>query len=217
MSNHTTNDSTQEIPYGYCHCGCGEKAPIADRTSTARGWIKGEPRQFVSHHQQRGYQKPGRWHKPATERFWTNVVVKSPNDCWEWQAGKSKKGYGTFTMNGQRDYAHRVSYQLHYGPIPNDLCVCHSCDNRPCCNPAHLFLGTNADNSADMAQKGRAKNRGQGNKGELHNLAKITESIALEIRERQAKGEQQTDITKRLGISKYIVWDVVHCKTWTHI
>lgn len=98
---------------------------------------------------------------PDEERFWGFVDKKSPNECWEWKGTlikERKKGignYGKFSVRGKFVTASRYSYQLHYGEIPKSLYVCHTCDNPPCVNPDHLFLGTQLDNMRDMLSKGR--------------------------------------------------------------
>lgn len=98
------------------------------------------------------------------DRFWKYAVVGM--DCWGWAASTAPKGYGCLGLGGGRvGRAHRVSYELHYGPIPDGLHVLHTCDNPGCVNPAHLRLGTNADNVADRQAKGRYRGGGGYNKG----------------------------------------------------
>lgn len=92
--------------------------------------------------------------KTIGERFLEKVDRRGEDDCWLWLAGTSAGGYGLFFNKG-RIMAHRFSYQLHRGTIPQGLRVCHSCDNPPCVNPKHLWLGTPKDNTQDMMNKGR--------------------------------------------------------------
>lgn len=88
------------------------------------------------------------------ERFWTKV--KKTDGCWEWQRCLiGSMGYGSFWDGERKWVAHRYSYTLHNGPIPEGMCVCHTCDNPKCVNPAHLWIGTKADNNRDKIQKGR--------------------------------------------------------------
>ena len=93
------------------------------------------------------------------KRFWNKVAIAGPNDCWEWQASFHTTGYGQIRFNHKKWTAHRVSWILINGEIPDALCVLHKCDNRKCVNPKHLFLGTNYDNMKDKTNKGRHHNQ----------------------------------------------------------
>lgn len=198
MSN--TSDSTT-IPYGYCHCGCGQKTKIAKRTRAERGHIYGEPYRFINGHQNK---------TPPVQTFWSHIdKTTSPNGCWVW-SGQTHKGYGRIKVNGKKCLAHRVAWELINGEIPDNMCVCHKCDNPPCCNPAHLFLGTKADNNRDKTEKGRAA------KGENFKMAKLTDAQVHELRARYAEGGiTQRSLAMEYGICVTYVSDIV-CRKYRY-
>lgn len=206
MNDHTTHDSTQEIPYGYCQCGCGQKTSIAKQTDNKRGHVKGEPMRFISGH-----------HPPSKkkDRFWQYVNLGNPSDCWEWQGCISTTGYGKFRLNGRHMLAHRVSWELHNGPIPAGMHICHSCDNPACVNPHHLWLGTPADNMHDRDEKGR--HIAPHTRGEAHGRAKITEAQVMMMRKLWKQGVSQSEIGRRFGISSHQAHMIVRHKHWRHV
>ena len=133
-------------------------------------------------------------------RFWSKVDVQNPEDCWPWRARKSRFGYGLF----RDEKAHRISYNLLIGPIPDGLFCLHKCDRPSCCNPHHIFLGTIADNNQDSAAKGRKR------KGERHPNSKLTDAQVQEIR---TSPETGAAIARRLGVSKSTISGI---RTFTH-
>ena len=100
--------------------------------------------------------------KSIHKRFWEKVKIGLPDKCWEWQANLGR-GYGMFSIEGRSIVAHRVSWTMLRGPIPEGMLVLHKCDNRKCVNPNHLFIGTQSDNVCDMLAKGRGGDYRNGN------------------------------------------------------
>lgn len=95
--------------------------------------------------------------KNTEKTFWSRVIVKNTDECWEWQGYKVQGGYGLFGINYRQILTHRYSWELHFGEIPEGLWVLHKCDNPACVNPEHLFTGTSEDNINDKMIKGRHK------------------------------------------------------------
>ena len=162
---------------------------------------------------------------PLETRFWAKVKKGNPADCWEWMAARNNGGYGNlaYGRNAQGNWtgrmAHRISWELHNGPIPKGeghpgICVLHRCDNRLCVNPAHLFLGTNADNVADREAKGRNRPAC----GESHYLSKLSESDVRNIRKLYADGGiSQPELGRYFQVSQTLIWSVIHSRGWKHI
>jgi hypothetical protein len=146
------------------------------------------------------------------ERFWKRV--DKSGDCWLWTGGKHDFGYGIFSPGRYtRIYAHRFSYELHYGPVPDGLYVLHRCDNPPCVNPAHLWLGTHLDNTADRHRKGRS--RGHDLIGEDHPRAKLTAAQVHDIRERYASGQASgVQLAREFGVRPTNISRIVLGQTW---
>ncbi len=157
---------------------------------------------------------------PDSVRFERHFVKATPDECWEWTGRRSTYGYGAFRTGGtysrKQLYAHRFAYELYVGPIPDGLLVCHHCDNRLCVNPAHLFLGTIADNMRDAAVKGRKMACAK--RGERHYRARLTEEQVREMRQlRETTSLTLDEIGTRFGVAKHVVYHVVHRKTWKHV
>jgi HNH endonuclease len=157
--------------------------------------------------------------RSLTERFWEKVRRGGLDDCWEWTRGRFTRGYGSIGVGGRAggsEGAHRVSWELAHGPIPEGLYVLHKCDNPPCVNPAHLFLGTQLDNMRDAARKGRTARGGRA-RGERIGASKLTEAKVTEIRRRYRAGEEtQAELGRVFGVHQASISDIVRGETWRH-
>lgn len=151
--------------------------------------------------------------RDRAERFWEKVD-RSGGDaaCWNWQAYHHRSGYGRFGWkSGKVYFSNRAAYELTHGPIPDGLYVLHSCDNRSCCNPAHLFLGTARDNTADMFSKGRAR---PGHvPGVLNGRAKLTIEQVTAIRQARGKRTQQS-LADEYGVAQTTISGVMRGVNW---
>lgn len=138
-------------------------------------------------------------------RFWAKVQVRSADECWDWIAAKNSSGYGSLGVEKKTYAAHRISYQLANGDIPDGLQVLHRCD-RPCCvNPDHLWLGTQADNMEDMTKKQR------------HGSAKLTENDVKEIYRLSKEGLLDKDLAVQFEVSPSCVTMILNGKNWSHL
>lgn len=152
------------------------------------------------------------------ERFWKKVNISDdPDACWEWTSAKDPSGYGLMwlTRVGYKSVkAHRISYELEYGSIPQGMNVLHQCDNPPCVNPEHLFIGTNADNVADKIRKGREKHPS----GEDHPGSKLTWDQVREIRRRFKRVSKRVcnveELSKEFNISTSTIRYIISGKLW---
>ena len=146
------------------------------------------------------------------KRFWDKVNIGTHSECWEWKGSIDREGYGRFRNNKKIVSAHRMAYILALGLIPEGLCACHHCDNRKCCNPTHLFTGTNIDNIKDRVRKSRSA------RGERNSQAKIGEAQVIEIRH-LCKNTKMTQrkIAKIFGISFQEVNNICLGKKWKHL
>lgn len=156
------------------------------------------------------------------ERFWSNVDRSGgPNACWEWQGslkGPSRNRYGNASLKGRTVRAHRLAWIITHGDIPqgegaHGTCVCHHCDNPPCCNPAHLFLGTNTDNNHDKERKGR----GNHPRGKDNGRAKLSDDDVRSIRLRVARGESRRRVSAEYGVSDVMVSKIFRRSNWAHV
>jgi predicted XRE-type DNA-binding protein len=145
------------------------------------------------------------------ESFW-RLAARSDNGCLEWQRRLHKDGYGEINYRRKYWLAHRLAWFLTNGPIPEEMCVCHVCDNPKCIDPAHLFLGTHADNMGDMKRKGRRKGI---NCGEKNGRSKITRETAIKIRDAYQAGDvTQNQLATLYGIAQPTVSLILTNKIW---
>lgn len=161
-------------------------------------------------------------------RFWSYVDQSGgPNTCWEWTACRVW-GYGHFGLPQGSGYkhvkAHRLAWVMTFGPIPDGLFVCHTCDNRACCNPAHLWLGTNAENQQDAYRKGRSAYQRDPErfspphwKGEAHHKAKLTEADVRHIRSLTLVRGDGPRLARDYGVSTTTINTIYRGDSWKHI
>lgn len=163
--------------------------------------------------------------KTLTERFEEKYICDIKTGCWKWIAYIGTQGYGEMFVDGRKEKAHRISYQLYKGKIPDHdsqhgMCVCHSCDNRLCVNPYHLFLGTQKDNLKDMRDKNRQNytklknSKHQRAQGSINGNSKFSESDILKIRE---SNKSPLVLAREYNVNKTTIYAILNRKTWKHI
>lgn len=192
-------DSTTNTP-PLCACGCGREF-VPKKSTTRPGMTR-----YILGHSRKGL------YMPLADRFWR--YVRKTDGCWLWTGTLDRQRYGAI-WDGQRNnrmiLAHRASWEIHFGPIPEGMLVCHNCpdgDNPQCVNPSHLFLGTMHDNMVDMVSKGRM------NSGHT----KLTDDSVREIRRIYAVGGQtMAVIAAAFGVHRVTARDAIRGKSWTHV
>lgn len=167
-----------------------------------------------------------RYESTRTETFLSRVNPDGPvpvhlpelGPCWVWTGATNPKGYGRFQWNKRQSQAPRVAWEIAYGPVPDGLWVLHRCDNPACCRPNHLFLGTAAENSADMMAKGRRRgSTPRPRPGELNHQAKLTEPQVIRIRRDRAGGRLLREVASEHGVSVSLVSMIVRGERWGHL
>ena len=154
---------------------------------------------------------------PLLERFERFLPDQLRDDeCWEWQGRLDRDGYGKIKDQPPGRYslsAHRVAWEAHHAePVPHGLQVCHHCDNPACVNPAHLFIGTNADNNADKVSKGRHS------RGETSGRRRLSDAQVLEIRSLYSSGAcAQEELARQFGVRKSSISQIIRRETWRHL
>lgn len=149
------------------------------------------------------------------QSFLDKVLVD--DGCWEWLASRQPTGYGQFRAKGTMDLAHRISYRIFRGPIPAGMFVCHTCDNRGCVRPSHLFLGTQSDNMQDAKGKGRT-NKNPRFWGDNHPRATLTNEQVREIRLLISRGDEpMTNIARRYGTTPAVIYNIKSGASWSRV
>ena len=147
----------------------------------------------------------------TAERFWAKVERRADDECWPWTASTFHFGYGKFWLDGKNRIASRVAWQLVHGELPTGAVVRHTCDNPPCCNPAHLTTGTQLDNVADRSERDRSA------RGESIHRARLTADAVRQVRAMHSEGSGYRTIAEIFRVNWATVRDVVKGRTWTHV
>ncbi len=152
--------------------------------------------------------------------FWSRVRRGGELECWEWQGSKPGRGYGQIRWGGAMRATHRMAWELTFGVIPPGMFICHKCDNPPCCNPSHLFLGTPLDNAQDREAKGRRSPHlppVRPTRGESHPMAKLTNWQVLSMRKERLEGCKLIALASKYGISFGHVSAICRETRWSNV
>lgn len=148
-------------------------------------------------------------HITYQEKFW--LFVDKTDSCWIWTGPIGWGGYGVFRRHGKTEFAHRISYFVANREYPDNLIVCHKCDNPICVNPNHLFVGTHADNVHDMMRKGRSNQA----RGESSGKAKLSRHDVFDIRRRFKKdGKTAVELASEYGVNKENIYRIAYRQSW---
>jgi len=154
------------------------------------------------------------------ESFWSKVDIRGPDECWPWKQSLNISGYGNVYYRGWKTNAHRVAYFLTFGEVDKLKVICHRCDNPACCNPAHLWEGTQGENVRDCNLKGRGKGKFSDCSGANHPRysAKLTSKDVEEARDLYwSKQMSQTQLGKKYGVHSATISRIVRGESWNHI
>lgn len=147
------------------------------------------------------------------DKFLAYMNPGEATDCWEWTGPKNSTGYGALVIARNTWTAHRLSYLLHNGDIPEGAFICHRCDNPPCVNPAHLYAGTPADNVRDREERNRSRTL----RGEANGMALLTEDSVRAIRSLVEQGIPRASIAEQFGVCKATVSHIAVRRNWSHV
>lgn len=150
--------------------------------------------------------------KNVLQDVWKNVKIKRSDECWEWTKYKLKNGYGEMGINNKVYLVHRIVYEQIYGYIPDGLYILHKCNNPSCCNPKHLYLGTQKDNMKQMSEDGRSA------RGEKSSSAKLKVEDVLEIRKLYSTEKYyHWELGEMFGVSRQQITKILNNQNWKHI
>lgn len=176
----------ERISKGVCQCGCGQQAPIAQKTDKKRGWVKGQPLKYIQGHNAK-LKLHGR----------IEFVIDTVTGCWIWQRSKTAQGYGNITVNNKQVLAHRFLYEQYKGVVPEGMELDHLCKNKFCINPDHLQPVTHAENCR----------RGPKSKLDWQDVRKIKTMLAA--------GATHREIAEQFNVTHTTIGSIARGKAWT--